>query len=159
MNIQPILKLIHKAEDSLLVAALATMLGTAILQIILRNFFDSGIFWAESFLRILVLWLAMLGAMVATREANHISIDAFSRYLKPSHARWTNFFINIFSAAICTIVTYYSLEFVGYEYEDQTIAFAKVPTWICQSIIPLGFAVMAFRFVINGFRGVIGAEK
>jgi len=38
------------------------------------------------------------------------------------------------------------LLFIGYEYEDGTIAFADVPVWLCQSIMPIGFGVMALRF-------------
>ncbi|MFT6012233.1 MAG: TRAP-type C4-dicarboxylate transport system permease small subunit, partial [Candidatus Azotimanducaceae bacterium] len=72
---------LHRLEDSLLVFSLLAMLLIALGQIVLRNGFDSGVLWAESFARILVLWVAMLGAMVATRENNHISIDAVSRYL------------------------------------------------------------------------------
>jgi len=145
---------IHKLEDGFLVGALMSMLLMAVLQIVLRNFFDAGIFWAESFLRILVLWVAMLGAMVATRESNHISIDAFSRYLKPGVKKAVSFITQVFSAVICVTVAYYSLEFVQYEYEDQTIAFAKVPTWLCQSIIPFGFFVMSIRFMINSVLGL-----
>ena len=49
--------------------ALVSILVMALIQIVLRNVFDSGLLWAESFLRILVLWIAILGAMVATRVA------------------------------------------------------------------------------------------
>ena len=72
----PLVDFLHRLENIALISALISMLGIAVLQIFLRNFFDSGFLWAESFLRILVLWVAMLGAMVATREKNHISIDA-----------------------------------------------------------------------------------
>ena len=82
---KPVLRLLisifHFVENSALVVSLATMLILAISQIVLRNFFDTGIFWADSFMRLLVLWVALLGAMVATREQNHINIDAVSRYL------------------------------------------------------------------------------
>ena len=153
-SMQFALRMIHRLEDSLLVSALISMLLMAVLQICLRNFFDSGIFWAESFLRILVLWIAMLGAMVATRESNHISIDVVSRYLNPLPRKLVELFTRWLSACICGVVAFYSFEFVQYEYEDKTIAFAEVPTWMCQSIIPFGFAVMAIRFVINGLLGL-----
>ena len=156
---QSVLKWIHTLEDGLLVSALISMLLMAVLQIILRNFFDAGIFWAESFLRILVLWVAMLGAMVATRELTHISIDAFSRYLNPNMKNLVEFITRVFSAVICFTVAYYAIEFVGYEYEDKTIAFARVPTWLCQSIIPFGFFVMGFRFAINAITGIASVGK
>jgi len=72
--------ILHRVEDAALILALASMLVMALAQIVLRNFFDTGLLWAEPFLRILVLWVAMLGGMVATREGRHIAIDAAARY-------------------------------------------------------------------------------
>ena len=147
-----LLKAIHRFEDGALILALLAMLAMALLQIVLRNLFDSGFLWAESFLRILVLWVAMLGAMVATREANHISIDLVSKLLPPAWYLPLRWISQIFSAGICFTAAWYSVEYIQYEYEDQTIAFADVPVWVCQSILPIGFAVMGVRFLIAIFR-------
>ena len=140
--------LIHRAEDGALILALLAMLAMALLQIILRNFFDSGFLWAESFLRILVLWVAMLGAMVATREQNHISIDLLSRLLPENLYGPLRLLTQLFSAAVCITAAYYSVDYIRYEYEDGTIAFAAVPVWVCQSILPIGFGVMGLRFLL-----------
>lgn len=146
------IRFIHRFEDFALVGALITMLAIALMQIVLRNFFDSGVLWAETFSRVLVLWLAMLGAMVATREANHINIDVLSRYLSAIPLKIVRVMTSLASAAICGTAAYYCYEFVQYEYEDATIAFAKVPNWICQAIIPFGFGVMSLRFIIHCFK-------
>lgn len=137
-------------------SALVSMLVMALVQILLRNFFDSGLLWAESFLRILVLWVAMLGAMVATRERNHISIDLVSCYLPEVGARVVSLLTNLIAAAVCGTVAWYAFVLVQFEYVDETIAFASVPSWVCQAIMPFGFAVMALRFVINGILGALG---
>ncbi len=139
---------VHLTEDALLVISLLTMLCIALLQIILRNGFDSGMLWAESFSRVLVLWIAMLGAMVATRENNHISIDAVSRFLPLRLRSYVSMLTLLIAAIVCAVVAWFSLEFVLFEYEDQTIAFASVPNWVCQIILPLGFAVMSLRFFV-----------
>jgi TRAP-type C4-dicarboxylate transport system permease small subunit len=52
----------------------------------------------------------------------------------------------LFAAVLCAVAAYHSVVFISYEYEDQTIAFAEVPVWLCQSIMPIGFGVMALRF-------------
>ncbi|MGI9322940.1 MAG: TRAP transporter small permease [Pseudomonadales bacterium] len=142
---------LHLAEDGALMLALLVMLGTAVGQILLRNLFDSGFLWAESFLRILVLWVAMLGAMVATREKNHICIDLLSSSMKGLPLTVTRLATSLFAAFICGLVAWHSLTIVGYEYEDETIAFAWVPVWVCQAIIPFGFAVMGVRFLLTSF--------
>lgn len=148
-------KFFHRIEDALLIAALGSMLSMALLQILLRNFFDVGLLWIDPFLRILVLWVAMLGAMVATRERNHISIDVLARYAPPGVERTFSVITSLAAAGICGAVAWTSIEFIRYEYEDGTIAFASVPTWVCQAIMPVGFTIMGLRFLINaGLRAV-----
>ena len=146
---------LHRFEDAALMLALLSMLLLAVTQIVLRNVFDSGFLWAESFLRILVLWVAMLGAMVATRENNHINIDAVSRYVPAKSQFGLSIITRIFSAIICGAVAWYSIDLIRIEYEDQTIAFAEVPTWICQSILPVGFAVMSIRFAMDVIKDLL----
>ena len=68
------LRVLHLFENLTLAFSFLTMLVLAVMQIALRNFFDGGFLWAESFVRVLVLWIAILGALVATRQNNHISI-------------------------------------------------------------------------------------
>lgn len=145
-------RVLHLLENSLLVTALIAMLLIAIMQILMRNFFDSGFLWAESVLRILVLWVAMLGALVATREKNHITIDALTRFL-PGR-KIILLVSNLAASVICGVVAWYAFEFVSYEYQDQTVVFANVPTWLCQSILPIGFTGMSLRFLITSVTGL-----
>ena len=149
---------LHRLEDGALILALVTMLGLAVLQIILRDFFDQGLLWAESYLRVLVLWVTILGAMVATRHNNHISIDAVSRYLPERPARIAAILTMLVSAGICAAVAYFSLEFIQFEFEDKTIAFGSVPSWICETILPLGFGVMSLRFLALAVRKATGKD-
>lgn len=151
----PLVGFLHRLENIALISALISMLGIAVLQIFLRNFMDSGFLWAESFLRILVLWVAMLGAMVATREKNHIAIDAMSRYLSRPIQRGTRLLTNLFSSVICGTVAWYSFAYVQLEYEDHAIAFLNVQIWLCQTILPIGFAVISLRFAISVVEGVV----
>jgi TRAP-type C4-dicarboxylate transport system permease small subunit len=51
----------------LLVLLLLAMISLAFAQIVLRNGFDGGIIWADSLLRIMVLWIALIGAVVASQ--------------------------------------------------------------------------------------------
>ena len=139
---------LHLFEDAALILALLVMLSMALLQIIMRNFFDSGFLWAESFLRVLVLWIAMLGAMVATRERNHINIDLISRFAKSDLMTWVSILTHLFSALVCAVCAFDAVSYIQYEFEDGTIAFGVVPVWICQSIVPVGFGIMALRFLM-----------
>lgn len=138
-------------ETFFLLFFLLTAILLASAQIFLRNFFDSGIGWADSALRILVLWIGMIGAMFASRNKKHIRIDILSHYL-PTKLRdeiWR--ITEILTAIVCGIAAYYSIQFIKFEYEDGMIAFANVPVWMCEVIIPIAFTIMALRYLVYAF--------
>ena len=136
-------------ETFLLLFFLLAAILLASSQILLRNFFDTGIFWADSALRVLVLWIGMLGAMFASRNKKHIRIDILSHHLPQKFQSTVGRVTEFFTALACGIVAYYSIDFIKYEYEDGLIAFANVPVWLCETIIPIAFIVMALRYLIN----------
>lgn len=74
-----------------------------------------------------------------------------SRYLQPRGRKAVGMINGVVAGTICAVTAWYAFEYVGYEYEDQTIAFASVPTWLCQSILPIGFAGMSLRFLWSAF--------
>src|SRR5678816_2136977 len=53
---------LHRIENGLLAILVLVLVGLAGTQIVLRVFFETGVAWADSFSRSLVLWTGMLGA-------------------------------------------------------------------------------------------------
>ena len=51
---------LKRCEDALLVLLLLGMIGMAAGQVLLRNFFDGGVYWGDSAVRVMVLWVTML---------------------------------------------------------------------------------------------------
>jgi len=133
-------------EDCILVGLLILMLGMAITQIVMRNLFASGIVWGDSLVRVLVLWISLVGAMIAARQDRHISIDAVSRYLPERFRIIVRRLTNLFAAAVCLVAGYYSFQFIRIEFEDGAIAFAGIPAWLCEAIIPFALAVIGLRY-------------
>ena len=136
-------------EDSILVSLVVVMILMAVAQIIMRNFFDYGLVWADSFVRILVLWIGLVGAMVASREGRHINIDVISRFLPARIKAFSGAVVELATAVICGLLVYYSLTFLKMEFDYGEQAFAAVPAWVCQTIIPVGFLIIGFRYLAN----------
>ena len=143
--------ILHRVEDAVLVGLLLLMIGMSVTQIFLRNLFEAGIVWSDVMVRILVLWVGLIGAMVASRQDNHITIDILDRYLPERGKVYANFVVKLFTALICTIAAYYSLLFVQMEFADGGMAFAQVPSWLCEAIIPFAFTVIALRYFLLSF--------
>ena len=136
-------------EESLLVIILLCTITFAVTQILLRNFLHAGIPWGDSLVRILVLWLGLIGAMIASRNHRHIKIDILSRHLKPANQTRLRRFTDVITSAVCFIVAWYAFSFVMIEYQDGMTAFESVPVWVTQIIIPYAFFTMAVRYLLS----------
>ena len=85
--ISRIVRSIELIEEWLLVLLLFGMIAIAASQVILRNVFDMGLFWGDGSVRVLLLWVAMFGAMVASRNDDHIRIDLIGRLIPESYQK------------------------------------------------------------------------
>ena len=63
---QRVLDILRRIEDWLLAILVLILVVLAGGQIVLRDFFHTGISWADPLMRQLVLWTGMLGALQAT---------------------------------------------------------------------------------------------
>lgn len=152
LKINKVIIYLHWIEDVIVSILLLSLLSFSILQIISRNFFNSGYIWGDSLLRILVLWLCLVGAILASRKGNQINIDILSQFITSPYKEYLQKFNLIFASIVCLIISYYSFLFVQLEYNDATKAFEKVPAWLTESIIPIGFCVMGIKYLFKSFQ-------
>jgi TRAP-type C4-dicarboxylate transport system permease small subunit len=151
----PIKKLndwIGKIEGYLLTLILVFMIGLAFLQVILRNFFHSGITWGDVVVRHLVLWVGFIGASIATKEDSHLAMDLISRFLPKGFKQPTAVFVHAASAVVCGFLTMASYHFVMQERADGNLlipGIEAIPNWYAVIIIPIGFALMSLRFALH----------
>jgi TRAP-type C4-dicarboxylate transport system permease small subunit len=144
------------AETVLLTLLLTAMVLLAAGQIVLRNVGGTGFSWADEALRILVLWVTMVGSVAASRDQRHVRIDALSRYLPAALGRWTATLIDLFAAAVCAVLAWCSYEFVtdSFAAGDRVLG-GQLPAWTVQLILPVGFGLIAYRFAVSCLRAPV----
>lgn len=157
------LKRLEKAgkafEDAVLVLILGSMILLAALQIFMRNFLDTGFIWSDELLRLLVLWLAVAGAVAASRKDRHISIAILDQYLPEGFQRFANIILDLFTCTVCSLICWHSAAFVRLSHEYGDVLLGSVPAWIPQIIMPIGFGLIAWRYLIFTVRGVMGRQR
>jgi TRAP-type C4-dicarboxylate transport system permease small subunit len=146
--------LIHRAEDVFLALLLGSIVLLAPLQIVLRNFFDAGWIWADPLLRVLVLWVALFGALAASRQDKQIAVDVVSKFLSPRARAVVGVLTGLFTCFVCCVVAYHSWLFVVGEREFGSKAFGAIPAWLCEIVIPFVFAMIAVRHTGHAFTHV-----
>lgn len=146
--IEKVLRRLNMIESMLLGMVLIAMVLIATAQIILRNFFDMGLIWADPLLRVMLLWLGMLGAMAASQDNKHIAIDILSKFMPSNILPWTQLITSLFTTVVCAVVAWHSARFVIDEYQYQTQAFSGIPAWCFAIIIPVAFGLIALRYAV-----------
>jgi TRAP-type C4-dicarboxylate transport system permease small subunit len=152
--------LLARIEGWLIVLMLWLMLLLTFVQVGLRSLYAYGHFhWANAmlgymdgsgpFVSLLVLWLTFLGASLLTRDGKHIHIDIFSSVLPK---RWLPA-REVLLASVSLFISGVMLKVcVGYIRMEMTFGgttFCDLPNWAGQMILPAGFALLCFRFLIK----------
>ncbi len=150
------LEWLRTIENWLLAALVLLLVGLSGAQIVLRIFFETGLSWADSFSRSLVLWTGMLGALAAVRDDKHIALDVLQRYLSPKMRRAARIATLGFAAVLCAAMAWYGCALVGIDYAEglQTgggSVAAALRACFAECILPAGFALMALRFALRMF--------
>lgn len=144
---------LHALEDALLAGLLLLLVLLASGQIVARWLFDSGWAHSEPLSRTLVVWLAMLGALAATRSGKHLAIDALPRVFSASARRVAWALTEGFAAAICVALCWYGIRLVELEQADSVLLFGAVPAWWSMLVLPVGFGLMSLRFILSAVLG------
>lgn len=147
------------AEDTLLVVLLTAMTLLASAQILLRNGFNTGFIWADELLRIMVLWLALAGAVAASRADRQINIDVLSRWLPPRLRMAVDAVVDMFTAVVCGVLAWYASRFVLEAKEFGDTLLGDLPAWWFEIILPIGFGLMAWRYFVFSLSKAVRAAR
>ena len=150
---------ISRVEAVLITILLTVMILMAFSQILLRNFFDTGISWGDSLVRYLVVWVGFIGAAIATREDKHINIDVISRWLTGPESDYVCLISHLFSTVVCGLLTMAAVKFIHFEAQMGNTVFFNLPVWIPQIVIPLTFGVMTLRYAARSVREFMSIRK
>jgi TRAP-type C4-dicarboxylate transport system permease small subunit len=145
---------ISRLEKILIATLLTAMILIAFSQIVLRNFFNTGIAWGDALVRYLVVWVGFIGAAIAAKEDKHITIDVLARWITGEGESTIQAISHFSSAAICGLLTWAGIKFIWFEAEMGGTAFFNLPVWVPELIIPITFGLMTLRYtlrLINGF--------
>ena len=99
------------------------------------------------YLQQVVLWLAFLGALVATRERKHLTLSTVELFGETTRVRrFGRVLAGAVSAATVAILTYAAVGLVLANREEGRVLMGDVPVWVLELVMPLALGLMALRF-------------
>ena len=153
-------RILGRFEGWVILAVLAVMVLFTALEVCLRGLYTHGgvhwantllghLDWSGGFVRLLVLWVTMVGASLLTSEHRHVSIDMMTPLL-PLRARAVrDLVLSAASVVISAIMLKVCISYVTLEMEFGGPEILGLPGWIGQAILPAGFASILFRHVVR----------
>jgi TRAP-type C4-dicarboxylate transport system permease small subunit len=160
-GLRRLLRAITWLENSALLVLLAAMVVLGGAQIVFRNLFDLNVLGVDQLLRLLVLWVALLGAIAASREGKHIHVDAIARWLPPRVHAGVQTLTDLFTIGVCTLLAWESVRFIENERATGDKAFGALPAWVAELILPVAFTLIALRYALllrHHLRQALGRE-
>ncbi len=151
--IQKIEAFLLKVEQFFLVLLLTLMIFFAFTQVILRQFFSTGILWADLFVRHLVLWTGFFGAACATVRKRHFIIDLLNKNLSPGFREFADFLTDIFEILVLALLLKGAFVFFmdDYQYGSELFSFYSlhVKSWSMTLIFPAGFILLLTHSLLS----------
>lgn len=142
-------------ENMLLVLLLGAMMLLAVGQIVLRIFFDYGLIWADELIKNIVLWVALVASVAASRSQRHLRIDILSLFVPERLARLPAVVVNAFAALVCGLIAWHSARYIGLTLEYGDTVLLDTPAWMVQGILPLAFILMTWHFFLAAVKNLI----
>lgn len=133
---------------------LTAMMLVAVGQIVMREVFGTGFGWADELVRLMVLWLALVGSIAACRENRHIRIDALSHVMPDTAVSIIRIVVDLFAAVVCGIIAVQAWRYLQIEIEYEDTVLVNTPAWIAHAILPAAFLLISYRFSIGVLRQI-----
>ena len=130
----------------LLMLAMVTIIFT---QVVARYAFSNSLSWSEEAGRYIFVWMTFLGAAMAVRNRQHVSLDLILKSL-PNLMQKLLLSVSYLSMMIFTAV----LIFGGFKFvargSHQASSALEIPMYYIYIVLPLG-GILIFAYLVKNF--------
>ena len=131
-----------------------TLVLLPVIEVISRLFNSTGIVASPVLVQHLTLWVGFLGAVMASRRNNLLSLTTKPIFSKTEIIEWKDIIGKVTSIFIVLLLAYGSWELVKVEMDYPVNIAPFISRWFAQLIMPIGFLFIAFFMFINSFHSI-----
>ncbi len=137
-----------RAENVLVSLALGIMVVLPLAEAALRRTLHVSIPASISIVQHMVLIVGMLGGAIAAREKRLVCLSNFAESkLRGRLKNISGIITGAVSAMICGYLCLAAFQFVLTERDAAKMLVRGIPLWLVECVLPLGFAIIAFRIL------------
>jgi len=141
-------KYFQKIERGFLAWAIIVSSLLLFVNVVMRYVFKLPIYWAEEFVRYLMVWIIFVGASQVTLKGGHVAVDIVPRFLSKRATTVLAFIINVVAILFLLVLAYFSLkQMMRVQGAHQISPAMELPMWIAYLSIPVGSLLMIIRYL------------
>lgn len=135
-----------------LVAALVTMLGCIVLQVVMRYIVGRALSWSEELALLMFAWATLGGLALGVREGFHVRLDLLIGTLAPATRTWAERTIDLATAAFGAYLAWSGVRF--FEITGGSVSAAiGYPIEFLHGLAPVTGALICLFALQRGLRG------
>ena len=130
-------RLLHVAAGTLTVVLLLTVTAGIVFRAA-----NHPLSWTDEASGFLMVWLACLGWMIATRRNGHIRIRFFQDLLPRHPWRWTESVIQVCMAVLGAVIAWNSIHLIRTNSDIEAMAMPISVAWMYVPLLPAGLMTL-----------------
>jgi tripartite ATP-independent transporter DctM subunit len=141
---------VKKPENAFAIALLSAMAILPLAEMAGRRLWGTGIPGSSELVQHATLWVGLLGAAISARDGRLLSIGRAADRLPGKWRGAATVLYSGVSVATCVLLAWASAEMVMAERPGGVELVPRFPLWAAQAVLPVGFALIAWRIALSG---------
>lgn len=152
---QWLINLFFKALEAVMVLCMVCMMVMVFGNVIMRYGFHSGFPVSDELSRFCFFWVIFLGAIVASRNQKHLSVDTVQALL-PKSSRKVCWGVSQLLVFVCCVLMFYGFWLQHDIFSDDPAPVSEIPLLMVYGVIYLSSACMGIICLNNIVRLLMG---
>ena len=125
------------------------------------EYFPGGFVWAQKLALVMMLWVALLGASMATYERAHLSLEMGEKLWPARAAHIVKAVAHAVTSAFCIVLLLLSIRMVADQMGWGATIKANqwLPSWVALAVLPYTFAAMSVRLLAQTYTLATGQQQ
>lgn len=140
--------LLKHFEEILASGFIAVTTALVLMNVFLRYFMETGLYWSEEVAASCFVWSVFLGSASVYRKGMHIGVDIFVNKLPKVLHHIVRLLVHIILLITNGYIFYLSIVFVSLSYEKPTAVLGVSSAWVSSALIA-GFGLTTFYSVLH----------
>ena len=143
--------------QNLALVAFIILTFSVIYEVIARSILNKPTIWSLEIVTYMISCVAFFGSAYVLRINKHLEINLFTKILPIKVRLIFNLIANIIAFIFCFIAFYYGCKLINLSYILGVVSVSelRVPLWIPQMTVPIGFFALSLEFLMRILRLIL----